>query len=178
MIDREIIRNNPGLLRKALQDRGADPSLLKEIEKFDAKWRELKAEADSLRAERNKLGLEIAAAAKEKRDISKLKKKGEDLAKKLEKVGEKEEKFEEERRGVSLRIPNIPHSSVPIGKDSRENREVRKWGTPEKHGGDEGAHARLPLVPRELGRPVPLQGRPVQPGRKQGSSPSRPRPYT
>ncbi len=155
MIDKEIIRNNPELLKKALQDRGADPSLLREIGKLDAKWRELKGEADSLRAERNKLGLEISAAAKEKKDISKLKKKGETIAKKLEKAGEKEEKFEEERKGVSLQIPNIPHSSVPIGKDSRDNPEVRKWGAPKKRSSDVEDHhdlgTRLGVIDFERG---------------------------
>ncbi|MEW5996223.1 MAG: serine--tRNA ligase [Candidatus Micrarchaeota archaeon] len=140
MIDKEIIRSNPELLRKALTDRGADLSILGELEGLDAKWRELKAEGDSLRAERNKLGLEIAAAAKEKKDISKLKKKGEEIAKKLGKAGEKEERFEEERRQVMLRIPNIPHPSAPVGKDSRDNPEVRKWGTPKKKSADVEPH--------------------------------------
>jgi seryl-tRNA synthetase len=155
MLDKDIIRNNPELLKKALQDRGADLSILSEIEKLDAKWRELKGEGDALRADRNKLGLEIAAAAKEKKDISKLKKKGEEIAKKLEKAGEKEQKFEEERKQVMMRIPNIPHSSVPVGKDSRDNPEVRKWGVPKKKSSDVESHhdlgTRLGVIDFERG---------------------------
>ena len=155
MLDKEIIRSNPELLKQALKNRNADPAILAEIEKLDAKWRELKGEGDSLRADRNKLGLEIAAAAKEKKDISKLKKKGEEIAKKLEKAGEKEQKFEEERKQLMMRIPNIPHSSVPVGKDSRENPEARKWGTPKKKSTDVEAHhdlgTRLGVIDFERG---------------------------
>jgi len=155
MLDKEIVRSNPGLLEQALKNRNADPAILAGLEKLDAKWRELKAEGDSLRAERNRLGLEIAAAAKEKRDISGLKKKGEEIAKKLEKVGEKEQKFEEERRQVMMRIPNIPHSSVPVGKDSHSNLEIRRWGTPKKKSTDVEAHhdlgTRLGVIDFERG---------------------------
>ncbi|HNT60902.1 MAG TPA: serine--tRNA ligase [Candidatus Bilamarchaeaceae archaeon] len=143
MIDKETIRNNPELLKSSLSNRNAGTGLLDEIGRLDARWREMKGEADSLRAERNRLGQEISAAAKAKKDISKLKKKGEEIAASLEKVMKKEEELEAERRMALLRIPNIPHASVPVGKDSSQNPEVRKWGKPSRGSGDTEAHHEL-----------------------------------
>ncbi|MCX6768752.1 MAG: hypothetical protein NTY83_02840 [Candidatus Micrarchaeota archaeon] len=53
MLDKEIIRSNPEILKKALSDRNADLAILAEIEYLDAIWRELKGEGVSLRADRN-----------------------------------------------------------------------------------------------------------------------------
>ncbi|MCP4647466.1 MAG: serine--tRNA ligase [bacterium] len=143
MIDKELLRKEPEKIRKALENRGADTGALDELVKMDDEWRKEKGEADELRAERNKLGPQIAEAKKKGEDASELLAKGEKIAKKLEKIGEKEREFEKKRMEVMLTIPNLPHQSVPVGKDESENVEMRKWGEPSKKSGDVEPHYEL-----------------------------------
>ncbi len=143
MIDTELLRKEPEKVEKALALRGEDGGILEKMVKLDEEWRNEKGEADELRAERNKLGPQIAEAKKKGDDASELLEKGEKIAKKLEKIGEAEKKFEEKRNALMLTIPNIPHDSVPEGKDESGNVELRKWGKPSKKSGDVEPHYEL-----------------------------------
>lgn len=143
MIDKELMRSEPEKVRKALESRGDGLKAFDKLLKLDAEWRAMKGEADSLRAERNKLGLEIAKAAKAKKDIAPLKRKGEKIAKRLGEIGEKEKKLEEKRIGIMLTVPNLPHESVPAGKDSSGNVDVREWGKVKRGSADVEPHYEL-----------------------------------
>ncbi|MEM4272220.1 MAG: serine--tRNA ligase [Candidatus Bilamarchaeaceae archaeon] len=140
MLDKEIIRNEPDKVRAALKNRQHPLDVLEKLVKLDEEWKKKKGEADALRAERNKLGPQIAAAKKAGKDVKALVKRGEGLAKEIEAIEKSEEKFEEKRRAIMLAIPNLPHPSVPVGKTAEDNREVRKWGTPTKGSGDVEDH--------------------------------------
>ncbi len=130
MIDKNMLRNEPEKIRKAIALRGGNKSAVDELLELDEEWRKEKGEADELRAERNRLGPRIAEAKKKGESAEKLLKKGEEIAKKIGEIEEKEERYEEKRTEIMLTIPNVPHESVPEGKDEGNNVEVRKWGKP------------------------------------------------
>ncbi|MBD3398247.1 serine--tRNA ligase [Candidatus Micrarchaeota archaeon] len=155
MIDKEVLRKEPEKIRKAIALRGGDKTVVDKLLELDEEWREDKGEADELRSERNKLGPRIAEAKKKGEDAEKLIGEGEKIAKKLEKIGEKEKEFEEKRLELMLTIPNLPHETVPEGKDENDNVEIRKWGEAEKKSRGVEPHyelgARLGVIDFERG---------------------------
>jgi seryl-tRNA synthetase len=130
MISLKMIRSSPEIVGKGISDRGADARPLELLLELDSKWREAKARADGLKAERNRFTGEIAKmkkAGKEKealKAIAKSHELGEDIKGADMELASLEEKMSE----ITLTMPNIPHESVPVGKDETGNKEVRKWG--------------------------------------------------
>lgn len=143
MLDFHLIRESPEVVRKALENRQLDTGVLDEILSIDKEWREIKSQLDSLRAERNKLSLEIAKAKKEGKPVDELLKKSSSLSKEIESLEKKEEELAAKRFDLWIRIPNIPHESVPIGKDDSENVEIKRWGKPKVMAGDVMPHWEL-----------------------------------
>lgn len=145
MIDKEMLRKEPEIVREALRKRNLHDEALDKLIALDTEWKGKKAEADELRAQRNTLGPKIAEAKKggKGNEAAELIAEGEAIAKKLEGIAQKEKEFEMQRDYLLLRIPNIPHESVPEGKDERENVEVRKGGEPKKKGKDVESHHEL-----------------------------------
>ena len=130
MLNIKLIRENPELVRNNLMKRG-DPENLKMLDEliaYDRRWRQLLTKLNELRHERKLLTTEIAA----------LKKKGEDASTKIPKAKtidmeitalEKQvNECEEKTRYCLMRIPNLLHESVPIGKDEHDNAPIRAWG--------------------------------------------------
>ena len=134
MIDIKLIRQEPDLVRKALEKRGESPNILEEILKLDGEWRELLTEINNLRAKRNEISKEVANLKKAGREeeANELIEEGRRVGDKIKELEEKVEELEEKMKSLLLRIPNIPHESVPVGKDDSENVEVRRWGEPRK----------------------------------------------
>ncbi len=130
MLDINFIREHPDEVREALVKLNTDAPLDTVLEK-DRERREILHELEALRAERN-------AVYKE---IPKIRDKAERQAKieEMRKVGQRIKELEEQLRSVEevlrdalLRIPNMPHPSVPVGKDESENVVVKVWGEPRK----------------------------------------------
>ena len=134
MLDIKFIREQPDLVRENIRRRQHPEYLdyLEELIKSDKKWRELLAESNKLRAERNRLSLEIAKLKKEKRDASKSLKEAEKIPERIKGIEEETKALEEKNKLLLLKIPNIIHNSVPIGKDESENVEIKRWGKPPK----------------------------------------------
>jgi seryl-tRNA synthetase len=130
MLDPKLVRENPDLIRKDLEKRNdsAKLELLERVVAQDAEWRKLTEEVNSLRHERNDIAKKVAETKKAKGDASALLARASEIPKKIEEDGAR---LEELRRAVDaglMRLPNILHESVPVGKDDGENVEVRKWG--------------------------------------------------
>ncbi|SHH29985.1 serine--tRNA ligase [Thermosipho atlanticus] len=142
MIDIKLLRQNPEIFAEALKKRNADTNIINEIIKIDQEWRKLTTEINNLKSERNNLSKLVAKAKAEKNEerakeiIEESKKIGEKI-KELEKV---QQEYETKMKNIALNIPNIPHESVPIGKDETENIEIRRWGEPRKFGFEPKAH--------------------------------------
>lgn len=142
MIDKEILRKEPEKVRKALERRRIKDDALDKLLELDRVWKEKKAEADGLRAERNKIGPQIAQAKKDgdTEASNKLIARGDEIAKALGGIENKEKEYEVQRDYLLLRLPNLPHESVPDGADEKENKEIRKAGEPSKKSTDVQAH--------------------------------------
>ncbi|HEV2119032.1 MAG TPA: serine--tRNA ligase [Candidatus Bathyarchaeia archaeon] len=131
MLDIKLVRDTPEIVKESLRKRGL-PDKLGQVDlllKLDAEWRRLQAETDQLRKKRNEITAAIAEARKKKQDATALMKEAEAIPEKVDslesRIGEEREKIE----NILLNLPNIPHESVPVGKDEDDNVEVRKWGT-------------------------------------------------
>ena len=142
MIDIKMLRKDPEAFKVALRNRGYDEKMIDEILKIDEEWRKLTSEINSLRAKRNEISKKVAAAKREKRDeeASKFIEEGKKIGDLIKKLEEDQRKLEEKQREILLRIPNIPHESVPVGEDETYNVEVRRWGEPTKFDFEPKAH--------------------------------------
>ncbi|MDO8339586.1 MAG: serine--tRNA ligase [Candidatus Burarchaeum sp.] len=136
MLDIQLIRKEPGRVEKALASRGAEPKALEEILKLDEKWRKLRGEADALNAKRNELSRKTGELRKK---IEKEKGKEplypvgmHEMADRIKAANTEADKLKVKIDSLLLTLPNLPHESVPVGKNAEENKVVRKWGEPRK----------------------------------------------
>lgn len=138
MLDINLIRNNPELIRKDLDKRQANDKLqmLDEVIELDSQWRKTKAEGDGFRQRRNQLSMEINQAKKNNKDASHLLKEAKELPDKIKDIEAEDEKLRDKINFILMRLPNILHSSVPAGPDSTGNVVVRQWGKAKKQSSD------------------------------------------
>ncbi|HQD39627.1 MAG TPA: serine--tRNA ligase [Bacillota bacterium] len=140
MIDLKLIRTNPEIVKEALEKRGEDTSVLERIRQLDEARRDLLYRVEQLKSLRNstseKIG-QLKKAGKDAQDlVDQMRQVGEEIKQLDGEVRETEEKIQ----NLLLNIPNIPHSSVPIGKDDSENVEVARWGEPREFDFEPLAH--------------------------------------
>lgn len=129
MLDMRLIRENPDRVREAMRNRNMDlDGEIDELLAVDERRRTVSAEADERKAERNRASREIARLKKEGGDAAPLLKEMKALSASVrEKDGERARL--EARQDVLMHgIPNLPHPSVPVGKDDTENEEISRWG--------------------------------------------------
>jgi seryl-tRNA synthetase len=131
MLDLNYVRENLDATRAALQKRGMQTSVLDDFAAADSERRRVIAESDKLNAERNSASREIGALMKDGRaEEADARRKQVNQFK--ERIGELEaarDEAETRMRELLSTLPNIPHASVPGGKDESANVEVRRWGT-------------------------------------------------
>ena len=134
MIDIKFLRENPELVKDNIKKKFQDEklALVDEVLDLDVKNRETKLNGDNLRAERKSLSNKIGSLMKEgnKKEAEIIKSKVNEINSKLEENEALENKYSEEIKSRMMRIPNIMHPSVPIGKDDSENVEIEKFGEP------------------------------------------------
>ena len=135
MIDIKILRENPDIVKENIRKKFQDDKLklVDEVLVLDEKWRKAKYEEEGLRSERNKVSEEINQAKKKKDEkaAKQLLKRAKEIPDKIAEIQEKRKKLEEDIKQIMYKIPNIIHDSVPIGKDSSENVEIKRVGKPE-----------------------------------------------
>ncbi|MFZ3122378.1 MAG: serine--tRNA ligase [Thermodesulfovibrionales bacterium] len=130
MLDAKIVRENTQRVEESLRKRNYDLSILDRFPKIENERRELLRLIEEKREQRNKISQEIAKLKREKKDAGSILAEAKSIS---DFITEKEDRLkvlEEEARQELLIIPNIPHESVPKGKDEAENVEIRKWGAP------------------------------------------------
>lgn len=134
MIDINLIRNNPELVKENIKKKFQDKKLplVDEVISLDKKLRNIKVKADNLRNERNTLSKEIGNFMRDKKidDANKNKEKVTDINSELINLEEKEEKLANEIKEKMMVIPNIIADDVPIGEDDSKNVEEEKFGEP------------------------------------------------
>ncbi len=134
MLDIKFLRENPDLVKENIKKKFQDSklALVDEVIELDAKSRAIKSEADSLRANRNKVSKEIGAlmAQGKKEEAMAAKSKVTEFSERLAECEKLEVEYAEKVTKIMMIIPNIIDPSVPIGKDDSENVEVTKYGEP------------------------------------------------
>jgi seryl-tRNA synthetase len=132
MLDLHFVRENFDHVREKLATRNFDPALLDDFTKLDAERRSLIRERDELNASSNRISREVGALMREgkKEEAENKKAESRSIAEKSKSVETRLEEMEGEFRAVLVSVPNLPHESVPAGKDESANVEVRRWGTP------------------------------------------------
>lgn len=129
MLDQNLLRKNLDEVVARLATR----KFQFPVEKYNALESERKAvqsETEQLQAQRNAVAKQIGAAKKSGQDATELMQKGSEIASKLSDLEKRTEELKKVLTDLLLTIPNLPHESVPVGKDETENVEVRRWGTP------------------------------------------------
>ena len=128
MLDIKRVRDNYEEVKKILLTRNEDLGNIDEFEELDTKRRELIAKTEVLKAERNKASEQIAVMKRNKEDateaITRTRELGDEIKGLDAELREIEEKFEY----MMMRLPNIPHESVPVGESEDDNVEVYTWG--------------------------------------------------
>lgn len=127
MLDVRLIREDPEMVRERLarkgETRGVDEAL-----QLDERRRAIIEEAERYKARRNVLSKEIAKRAKSGGAVESLKEESRATGDRINERDEELRQIENELRDLLLRLPNLPHESVPVGRTSEENVVVREWG--------------------------------------------------
>ena len=127
MLSIDIIRNNPKEVEQGLARKG-EKLLISEIIKLDESYRSDLAQANEMRAERNVASDKIARAKKLGENSDKAINAMRKLSQQIKVLEEKTQSSKNELDQLLLGLPNIPHESVPEGKDDKNNQLVREWG--------------------------------------------------
>ena len=134
MIDIKFLRENPDVVKQNIKNKFQEDKLpfVDEVIELDAKSREAKQKADTLRAERNKISKQIGAlmAQGKKEEAEETKKLVTERSAELADLEIQEKDLQEKITKIMMVIPNIIDPSVPIGKDDSENVEIQKYGDP------------------------------------------------
>jgi len=141
MLDIKFVRENPDKLKEALGQRGMGDFFVPEVElslgqllEMEDRRRQLLKEVEELRNRRNVVSEEIGRLKREKKDADPLLTEMKGVSDKIKELDETLGKVEETAAIFLRYIPNIPHASVPVGKDEAENKVVRTWGEPKDLG--------------------------------------------
>ena len=129
MLDLAFIREHPDLIKEVARRRktAVDVDALLAI---DAELRNVKRQAEALRAEQNNLSKAIRDAGSDAQAREQIIAQGRTVATQLKEIEPRERELEAQLREISLLVPNIPDASVPEGAGEDDNVEIARWGTP------------------------------------------------
>lgn len=128
MLDVRFIRKNPEVVRESLKNRGYSDDILDDFLRIDKERLSLLKEFEDLKHELNNKSKIIGEMKKRGEDIGELLLESKNLSDNIENLKEKLKETEDILNDIVLRIPNIPHETVPIGLDEKSNVEIRKFG--------------------------------------------------
>ena len=134
MIDIKFLRENPDLVKENMKKKYQEHKLVlvDEVIELDQKYREMTKHGDDLRAQRNSLSSEIGSLMKQgnKTAADEIKVQVQAINQELTQNEQKEAEYQAQIKERMMKIPNMMHESVPIGKDDSQNVEVQKYGEP------------------------------------------------
>lgn len=140
MLDVKLLRSDLDKVKQALNHRGKSSEELERFTSLDNRRRQLLQEVEQLKNRRNVVSQEVAKLKKEKQNAD-------SLIEEMRKVGDRIKELDEEIRtleaeidAIVLAIPNVPHSSVPVGSSEEENVEIRRIGDVPEFGFEPKAH--------------------------------------
>jgi seryl-tRNA synthetase len=137
--DLSQFRSNLDTIAQRLATRGFTLDVA-EFRALDAERRAAVTEAEQLKAQRNAESMEISKLKKQGADTAEQQQKVRAIGDRISALDEKVKTLDESFRAMLAGIPNVPHESVPVGKSSDDNVEVRRWGQPRKFDFEPKAH--------------------------------------
>ena len=131
MLDIKMVRQNPDVVKAAMNNRNKNmDEQIDRVLLIDKERREISLKADAMKSEQNMASKDIPRIKKEGGDVSEIMAKMKDLSEQIKLCDARLNELEDQQQTILLNIPNIPHESVPVGKDESDNVEVRKHGEP------------------------------------------------
>ena len=134
MIDIKFLRENPDIVKENIKKKFQDQKLpmVDEVIALDKENREIMQNGDKLRSERKSLSSKIGELMKSgnKEEAQKVKDAVQKINIELDQNEKLEEEYASKIKAIMMKIPNIMHESVPIGKDDSENVEIQRFGEP------------------------------------------------
>jgi seryl-tRNA synthetase len=127
MLDVKFVRENIELVRRMLKERQSDLELEPLLE-LDEERRRILVDVEEKKHLRNVTSEEISRLKKEKKDASGLVEQMKQLGLEIKALDQQLVEVEQNFRDFLLIIPNVPDESVPVGRDEKDNSEIRKWG--------------------------------------------------
>ena len=127
MLDLKYIRNNIEIIKKMLKDRNNDLDI-SVFEAIDAERRDKLAEVEALRSKRNSVSEDIAAMKKKGEDASSLISDMKEVSARIKELEVGMDGIQEKLDQLIMVIPNVPHETVPVGRDENDNPVVRTLG--------------------------------------------------
>jgi seryl-tRNA synthetase len=130
MLDIKLIRENPELVKDNLNKRGnlENIKMLGELIDVDRQWRQDLTKLNELRHERKLVTIEIATLKKTGKDASSKVEKAKQIDIEITNIEKEVAATEEQTRSYLMRLPNLLHETVPVGKDENDNVQARTWG--------------------------------------------------
>ncbi len=126
MLDIKFIRENPELVKTGIKNKN-EKDTVDEILVLDKRRREILNEVEVLKAERNSVSKEIGVLKREGKDATEIMSRMKSVSEKIKGLDAELRETEEKLNEKMLWVPNLPHESVPVGKDENDNVEVRRW---------------------------------------------------
>ena len=129
MLDIRLIREKPDFVRERLATRGGgDEARIDEVLRVDDQRRKLETSLQQLNADRRRLSKQIGAKRTGGGTTAELEARAREIGEAIVDLNKRTAAAQVEQEGLLLEIANLPHESVPIGKDPSANRVVRSWG--------------------------------------------------
>ncbi|HEV2576645.1 MAG TPA: serine--tRNA ligase [Acidobacteriaceae bacterium] len=130
MLDLAFVRANLALVEEKLRQRGADTSLLANFATLDTARRSAITEVETLKQQRNALSQEFGRLKREGKDVAVISLETTSLKDRIAALETKANDADLEMRTLLEQIPNLPHDSVPVGRDEHANKLEKTWGEP------------------------------------------------
>lgn len=127
MIDLKFIRENTNLVKTAIKNK-REKADIDNLLQLDEARREKLQTVEKLKQERNTASQEIAQLKKQGESAEQQIQEMQKVAGQVKQIDTELKEIESDIRGIQIWIPNIPHTSVPIGQNETDNVEIKKWG--------------------------------------------------
>jgi seryl-tRNA synthetase len=161
MLDKRLIRDNPDIIKRALESRRAEVDLEKLLS-LDREMLQVLQAGDALKHERNVKSDEIARKKRTGEETAALLKEMKDISGRIKELEARDKELDSELSRLLLILPNVPHGSVPVGRGPEDNVVVRTHGVIEEPFFEIEPHwqigERLGLLDLEGGRKIAGRG--------------------
>ena len=131
ILDIKLIRENPEIVKNNLEKRGNPETtrMLSDLIAVDKEWRVNLTKLNEMRHQRKQITVEIAKLKKAGKEADSEVERAQDIDEKIKIVEKQVTQEEQKTHGFLMQLPNLLDESVPFGKDSNDNVQVKAWGT-------------------------------------------------